>query len=216
MGGDTPKQYLEVAGRSLLEHSLSALLACEQVTAVCVALHPGDERAGDLELLAGGRVRTVQGASERSGSVLAALDGLAADAANHDWVLVHDAARPCVRPADIEALITSVCATGIGGLLAEPVVDTVKEAGPDDLVTATLDRERLWRAQTPQMFRFGELREALLAAVERGATVTDEAAAMELAGHRVQLVPGPRGNLKVTVPADLPLAAWYLERAGTD
>ena len=118
--------------------------------------------------------------------------------------------RPCVAATDIDALVEAVTRAGIGGLLAQPVVDTLKAAGGDRRVTHTLNRSGLWRAQTPQMFRLGELRDALDAAARRGETVTDEAAAMELAGHPVQLVPGSPRNIKVTVPADLPLAEFFL------
>jgi 2-C-methyl-D-erythritol 4-phosphate cytidylyltransferase len=211
MGGDLPKQYLEVAGATLLEHSVRALLQCEQVAAVVVALHPQDTRAATLPLLRDPRVQTVTGAQERSGSVLAALQRLADSALPDDWVLVHDAARPCVQAEDINKLMALVINSGTGGILAEPIVDTVKQCDDDLLITATLDRSALWRAQTPQMFRLQALRDALMSAHAQGLPVTDEASAMEMAGHAVQLVAGAAGNLKVTVAADLPLAAWYLQ-----
>lgn len=211
MGGELPKQYLQVAGATLLEHSLSALLGCAQIAGVVVALHPQDSHAALLPLLQDPRVTTVAGAAQRSGSVLAGLDALSARAAPQDWVLVHDAARPCLHAADIARLIELVRAANTGGILAEPIVDTVKQASADARVLRTLDRATLWRAQTPQMFRLDELRLALRRAQALELTVTDEASAMELAGYPVQLIAGPPGNLKVTVPADLPLAAWYLQ-----
>ena len=211
MGAELPKQYLEVAGATMLEHSLSALLACEQLSTVVVALHPQDTRASRLALLADPRVQRVSGGEQRSDSVLAALEALLARTDPEDWVLVHDAARPCLQLAEISGLIERVLATGTGGILAQPIVDTVKLAGEDALVAATLDRNTLWCAQTPQMFRLGELHDALVAAKRQGLPVTDEASAMELAGLPVQLVPGTSRNLKVTLPADLRLAAWYLE-----
>lgn len=214
MGGELPKQYLEVSGATLLEHSLRALLQCAHLKAVVVPLRADDERAAMLPVFQEPRVQCTIGAAQRSGSVLAGLDALAAVADPQDWVLVHDAARPCVAPADIENLIAAVVASDIGGILAEPVVDTVKRAGDDGLVAGTLDRSSLWRAQTPQMFRLGELRNALLAAQDKGLMVTDEASAMEMAGYPVQLVSGSRSNLKVTLQADLPLAAWYLQQRG--
>jgi 2-C-methyl-D-erythritol 4-phosphate cytidylyltransferase len=214
MGAEIPKQYMEVAGASLLEHSVRALLACEQIIGIVVALHAQDTRATTADTLQDPRVATVTGAAQRSGSVLAGLEALVSRAGSEDWVLVHDAARPCLRWQDIERLISSVTAGGIGGLLAEPIVDTVKQAGAGDLVACTVDRGRLWRAQTPQMFRLDELRRALLLAQEQGRVITDEASAMEMAGYPVQLVAGSTGNLKVTVPADLPLAAWYLGHTG--
>ena len=216
MGGDLPKQYMEVAGATLLEHSLRALLDCKQLAGVVVALHANDSRAAALPIFQDPRVQTVNGAEQRSGSVLAGLDALADRAASQDWVLVHDAARPCLRSEDVVMLMETVIASGTGGILAERIVDTVKQASDDALVLRTLDRTALWRAQTPQMFRFNELRRALGQAQERGLVVTDEASAMELAGYPVQLIAASTGNIKVTIPADLPLAAWYLQaRAGS-
>jgi len=214
MGGELPKQYLEIAGATLLEHSLRALLCCEQLVGVVVALHPEDSRAAGLPVFQDPRVHSATGAEQRSGSVLAGLDTLMSLAAPRDWVLVHDAARPCLQPEDIRRLIATVMAGDTGGILAEPIVDTVKQASTDSLVLRTLDRATLWRAQTPQMFRLDELHLALAQAQEQGLAATDEAAAMEMAGYPVQLIVGPAGNLKVTVPADLPLAEWYLERCG--
>jgi len=211
MGGDLPKQYMQVAGATLLEHSLRALLACEQLSGVVVALHATDCRAAALPIFQDPRVQTVTGAKQRSGSVLAGLEHLLSEAAPRDWVLVHDAARPCLRAHDIERLIEAVTASGTGGILAEPIVDTVKQASPDALVIRTLDRATLWRAQTPQMFRLDELRRALAQAQEKDLAVTDEACAMEMAGYPIQLIAASAGNLKVTVAADLPLAAWYLQ-----
>lgn len=216
MGSDRPKQYLEINGRPLLDYSLRALLSHEAISGVTVALAPDDVYAAGLAVLGDPRVVRVDGASERSGSVLAALRDLSNRAADGDWVLVHDAARPGLNRVDLERLVTAVRNAGVGGLLAEPVVDTIKRAGAGDRVVATVDRSDLWRAQTPQMFRLGELREALAGALDAGAAITDEASAMEWAGHPVQLVPGAPSNLKVTVAGDLALAAFYLTARGAD
>lgn len=216
MGGEIPKQYLVLGEHSLLELSLQALLACPRIDTVVVALHPEDGRARDVQLLSDARVRTVSGGAQRCDSVLAGLQALAGAASGNDWVLVHDAARPCLRRVDIDRLIDAVLSSEVGGILAEPIVDTVKQADDGGRVLQTLDRRTLWRAQTPQMFRLGELRDALLQARERGFPVTDEASAMELAGLPVQLVPGSSSNLKVTRPQDLPLAQWYLQQAAAD
>jgi len=211
MGGDLPKQYIEIAGATILEHSLRALLGCRQISAVAVALHPQDDYAARLDVLADPRVQTVIGGAQRSDSVRAALAVLAQRGSPDDWVLVHDAARPCLQLQDCARLIKQVIDAGTGGILAEPIVDTVKQAGADGMVAATLDRNTLWRAQTPQMFRLGELRSALDDATAQGQGVTDEASAMEMAGYPVQLVPGSPRNLKVTVAPDLQLATWYLQ-----
>lgn len=212
MTTDTPKQYLKIAGKTLLEYSVDTLLRTPGITSITVALHPDDTLAADLQILTDPRVSRVAGGDERADSVLAALYAVAGE--QGDWVLVHDAARPGLRIADVQRLIAAVIAKGEGGILAEPVVDTVKLGDAVGRVEKTLDRSALWRAQTPQMFQLGELISALEAASQRGLAVTDEASAMELAGQPVQLVSGSPANLKVTVPEDLELAAWYLSRQG--
>ncbi|MEM9253906.1 MAG: 2-C-methyl-D-erythritol 4-phosphate cytidylyltransferase [Pseudomonadota bacterium] len=212
MGETTPKQYLNIAGASVLEHSLNALLKGDRFVAVSVPLAEDDHRARQIALLSDSRVRLTQGAAQRSGSVLAGLEALAGEAAEQDWVVVHDAARPCLLATDRDRLIETVCDSGVGGLLAEPIADTVKQVDAQRRVSATLDRSLLWRAQSPQMFRYGELKRALLAAESAGTPVTDEASAMEAAGYPVQIVPSSSENLKITWAADLSLAGWYLER----
>ena len=212
MGASVPKQYLSLGGATLLEHSMNALLAVPGVKSVTVALDPADTVAGGLDLLRDARVNTVPGGKERADSVLAALQAVPGTSA--DWVLVHDAARPCLQQADVRRLVAWVMSHGEGAILAEPLLDTVKLADASGRVEKTLDRSRLWRAQTPQMFRLGELISALQAASAEGLPVTDEASAMELAGYAVNLVAGSASNLKVTLPGDLDLAAWYLSRSG--
>ncbi|GAB5450619.1 MAG: 2-C-methyl-D-erythritol 4-phosphate cytidylyltransferase [Halioglobus sp.] len=209
MTGDVPKQYRQIAGRSILEHSLHALLGCDRIEGICVALHPEDEHAAQIALLADAGIMTTRGAAERSGSVLAGLNALTC-AEEDDWVLVHDAARPCLRSEDVTRLIEQVLVARCGGILAESVVDTVKRADADGCVVETLNRQRLWLAQTPQMFRLGELRAALEAAAASMTAITDEASAMERAGHPVLIVPCGSHNLKVTVASDLALAGYYL------
>lgn len=216
MGADLPKQYIEVAGATLLEHSLAALLASERISGVMVVLHPQDERAADIDLLRDARVDRTVGGEQRSDSVLAGLSALGTRADASDWVLVHDAARPCLQRVDLERLINTVESTGVGGILAEAIVDTVKLVDSNLRIQRTLDRDRLWRAQTPQMFCLADLQRALVQALEQHSAITDEASAMELAGHTVQLVPGSSHNLKITVPQDLALAAWYLEQAADE
>jgi 2-C-methyl-D-erythritol 4-phosphate cytidylyltransferase len=210
MDSGLPKQYLEVAGATILEHSVQALLACERIHGVVVALNTDDSRAADLPVFDDKRVHRVTGGAQRSDSVLAALGAVLVQGELDDWVLVHDAARPCLQEPELRRLIDKVCTSGTGGILAEPMVDTVKQSGDDDRVLRTLDRRRLWRAQTPQMFRLGPLYAALEGARKQGLSITDEASAMELAGHPVQLIMSSPRNLKVTLPADLELAAWYL------
>ena len=210
MGGEIPKQYLRLLGRTLLEHSLHAMLRVPGMQSVTLALHPEDTAATGLDILGDARVNTVAGGAERVDSVQAALR--AVPGTRDDWVLVHDAARPCLQQDDVMRLVDVVLTQGEGAILALPVVDTVKLADTQGKALRTLDRNRLWRAQTPQMFRLGELQAALERAEREGLAVTDEASAMELAGEPVQLLRGSRDNLKVTVAEDLALAAWYLAR----
>jgi 2-C-methyl-D-erythritol 4-phosphate cytidylyltransferase len=217
MATQLPKQYLPLCGSTVLEHSLKALLGNPDIESVMVAVHPDDEMPATMACFSDERVQRTRGGATRSESVLAALTALMPTAAATDWVLVHDAARPCVSHSLIGELIDRVTRSDVGGILAEPVADTVKRASADGRVLQTLDRRNLWRAQTPQMFRLEELHRALNQARDDGSTVTDEASAMEMAGFPVQLVAGSAGNLKVTVPDDLPLAAWYLQaRDGGD
>jgi len=210
MAAEAPKQYLRIAGVSLLEHTLRGLLACSDIRGVVVALDPADRRADAVASLSDPRVTRSQGGTERADSVLAGLESLAAMAGQEDWVLVHDAARPCLPLADLQALIDTVTQSDVGALLAQPVNDTVKRVDTEGRIVETLDRRTLWRAQTPQMFRFTELRSALREALGKGLVVTDEASAMEVAGYPVQVLEGPSCNLKVTVPDDLMLAEHYL------
>lgn len=214
MAAELPKQYMQLAGATVLEHSLAALSACEFIEAVVVALHPDDKHAETLSSLNDSRVFKVVGGEQRSDSVLAGLLALESMASPEDWVLVHDAARPCVSPRDISTLARQVIESGVGGILAVPVVDTVKRAGADNHVVETLAREQLWCAQTPQMFRFGVLRAALESATTKGLVITDEASAMEQAGENVQLIAGAISNLKITLPQDIALAEFYLSLPG--
>jgi len=209
VGAATPKQYLEIAGRPLLAWSVDALLASDRVEACVVALAPGDTRAAALPLFDHPRIRRCEGGATRAASVAAGLAAL--DARDDDWVLVHDAARPCLPLSALDSLIDRVLASGVGALLAQPQSDTLKRADARGRVVETLARDGLWRAQTPQMFAVGALRGALASAASAGAEVTDEASAMERAGFPVQVVEGPSCNLKVTYADDIELANHWLQ-----
>jgi 2-C-methyl-D-erythritol 4-phosphate cytidylyltransferase len=210
-GAERPKQYVELAGRPLLAWTLRRLAASPRVAGLLVVLAAGDRYWPGLELPAGKPVRVATGADERCDSVLAGLRALPGEVGAEAFVLVHDAARPCVPPEDIERLVALGAPAG-GGLLAAPLRDTLKLADASARVVATEPRESRWRALTPQMFRRGELTAALEAAARDGVVVTDEAMAMERAGHRPLLVEGADSNLKVTTPADLALAEYLLSR----
>ncbi|MGB5180397.1 MAG: 2-C-methyl-D-erythritol 4-phosphate cytidylyltransferase [Gammaproteobacteria bacterium] len=212
MGSDIPKQYLTLGDRTVLEHTLDTLLSCQQLAGVILVLSPADQRwTGIQQRYAQQALETVNGGAERCDSVLNGLKHLAARATDDDWVLVHDAARPCVRAEDIERLMKTLESSDEGGLLGVPVADTMKRVDDELCITDTVDREGLWHAYTPQMFPAGALRTALQQAIGDGYPVTDEANAMELAGYRPRMVQGARDNIKITVPSDLPLAAFYLQ-----
>jgi 2-C-methyl-D-erythritol 4-phosphate cytidylyltransferase len=207
-GATVPKQYLQLAGRTVIEHALAAFLADERCRGIVVALDPDDSRFASLPLSSEPRMKIAAGGAQRCDSVRNALDAIAG--ADEDWVLVHDAARPCLSRSDLDALIAALSCDPAGGLLATPLSDTLKRADHGQRAVDTPSRDSLWRALTPQMFRLGLLRSALRAAQAAGREPTDEAQAMEWAGHTPLLVAGRADNLKVTSPADLALAAAVL------
>lgn len=214
MGGDIPKQYLALNGRPVIEHSIGRLLSHPAISKVLVALAPDDGWWGKTTYSDHADVLRVDGGAERCHSVLNALQHLSGLAGDQDWVLVHDAARPCLRASDIDRLVEQLSDHPIGGLLGMPVRDTMKRADASGQIEETVCRENLWHAFTPQMFRLGPLRNALQAALEEGSLVTDEASAMELAGQSPLMVEGHPDNIKITRPEDLPLAAFYLSQQG--
>ena len=210
MGSATPKQYLEIAGRSVLEHTVWRLAGQALIRKVVVAISAGDEYFAALRPAMPAKVSTVLGGAERCHSVLAALQALANEAAADDWVMVHDAARPCVRSADLEHMIAILGEDPVGGILAAPVRDTLKRCNNDGTIRGTVDRNQLWHALTPQMFRLGMLTHALETALAAGVIVTDEAQAIERAGLTPRVVAGHADNLKITHPEDLSLARLIL------
>ncbi|HXP67185.1 MAG TPA: 2-C-methyl-D-erythritol 4-phosphate cytidylyltransferase, partial [Steroidobacteraceae bacterium] len=184
----TPKQYTLLLGRSVLEWSLRALLCEPRIEGIVVVLASGDERWPEVAgRLNSPKLMTAIGGAHRQDSVMSGLEFLASRAAPGDWVMVHDAARPCVSGDDIGALADAV-ANSNGAVLAAPIVDTVKRAGAE--ANETVDRTGLWRALTPQVFAYAQLRRALREAADAGAAVTDEAQAMERIGIRAALVAG--------------------------
>jgi 2-C-methyl-D-erythritol 4-phosphate cytidylyltransferase len=210
MGTEIPKQYLPLHGRSVLDHALAALLGHPGIRRVVVAVAADDRRWRDCDHARSPRVRWVTGGAERCHSVLNALGELTGEASAEDWVLVHDAARPCLGRDDLRRLVEDLRDHPVGGLLGVPVRDTMKRCAADGSVVATVDRAGLWHAYTPQMFRFGLLTAALRAAVAAGDLVTDEAAAVERVGLVPRVVEGSFGNIKVTRPQDLALAEFFL------
>ena len=211
MGHELPKQYLDLAGRPMIWHALTTLCASPQIKTVFVVLAPGDEYFAryDWSHCAGKLEPLYCGGATRAESVANGL--LASELESDDWVLVHDAARPCLSQHLLTRMIAELRDDPVGGILAVPVADTLKRADAQQRIAHTEPREGLWQAQTPQMFRAGLLAEALARCV----TVTDEASAIEALGMRPRLVAGRTDNIKITLPGDRGLAAAIL-RAGWD
>ena len=212
MQSDIPKQYLTLNNKTVIEHTLSRLTQLGSIEAIVVAISAEDTQWSKLAHEYSKPVQTVDGGKERCHSVLNALNALAGSAAADDWVLVHDAARPCVRSTDLEKLVADLKEHAVGGLLGVPVRDTMKRSDKNNIVTETVERNNLWHALTPQMFRFEQLQEALTKALEDGFLVTDEASAMEYAGHKPIMIEGHADNIKITRPEDLSLADYYLQQ----
>jgi len=210
MQADIPKQYLQLNSKTVIEHTLDAFCANEKIKGIVVAISKQDTWWNNLEISSHPRIKTITGGEERCHSVLNCLRFLSNMAAAEDWVLVHDAARPCISSGDIDHLINSLVDHPVGGLLALPVRDTMKRAGVDNEVCETVNRNGMWHALTPQMFRLAGLTHALQQAIDRNQVVTDDSQAMELTGLKPLLVEGQSGNIKITRKDDLALAELYL------
>ena len=211
MGADVPKQYLKLDAQCVLEHTLARLCGHRAVSGVVVAVAAEDRHFATLPIAAD--VERVVGGTERADSVLNALDYLCGQGRDDDWAMVHDAVRPCVHGDDLDRLVEYSRAHDRGAILAAPVRDTMKRVD-QGRITATVAREDLWHALTPQLFPLHALRAALLAARADGVSVTDEAQAMERAGHAPAVVQGRADNIKITRAEDLELAALFMRRMG--
>ncbi len=210
MAADRPKQYLQLGGRTILEHSLGCFLDHPGLKGVVVSLAVDDPYWPNLACANDPRIVRVDGGDERSGSVLNALLYLHGQgASDEDWVLVHDAARPNLGRDDLDKLLSELADDAVGGLLAVPARDTLKRADKHGRVSETVDRSQIWQAYTPQMFRLGALHRALADSLVSDVVITDEASAMEWAGHAPRLIEGRSDNIKVTRPEDL---EWLRQR----
>ncbi|MCH4197002.1 MAG: 2-C-methyl-D-erythritol 4-phosphate cytidylyltransferase [Serratia liquefaciens] len=207
MQADCPKQYLTIGHQTILEHAIHALLRHPRISQVIVAIGPDDQQFHQLPIAQDPRVQATIGGQQRADSVMAGLQ-LAGEA---KWVLVHDAARPCLHADDLDRLLVITEHSDVGGILAAPVRDTMKRAEPGHgAISHTVERQDLWHALTPQLFPLALLKQCLQRALDDGATVTDEASALEHCGYHPLLVNGRSDNIKVTRPEDLALAAFYL------
>jgi 2-C-methyl-D-erythritol 4-phosphate cytidylyltransferase len=214
MQSDVPKQYLPLAGKTVIENTIDRLLASDKVRGLAISLRRDDPYWQSVHIHSTKPVIRAEGGAERSDSVLNAMKALAErDDFNvdNDWVLVHDAVRPCVRLDDIVQLIKQAMVSEAGGLLALPVRDTMKRQAAGSLtVLKTEDREGLWHALTPQLFPYRALQNALIQAIVDDVIVTDESSAMEYAGYAPLLVKGHEDNIKITRPNDLRLAELFI------
>ncbi|CAH6819357.1 2-C-methyl-D-erythritol 4-phosphate cytidylyltransferase [Vibrio chagasii] len=210
MKADRPKQYLKINGKTILEHTVEKLLAHPQVSQIVVAISDDDPYYPELPLTQNPQVIRVAGGSERADSVLSALDYIEKQQLG-DWVMVHDAARPCVQLSDIDKLMSTAMNHDVGAILAAQVRDTMKR-GAQGQIEHTVERADLWHALTPQMFRAEPLWNVLSEALKQGVSITDEASAFEWKGFSPALVAGRSDNFKITQPEDLALAEFYLSQ----
>lgn len=210
MKADRPKQYLTIHAITILEHTVNKLLSHPQVSKIVVAVSESDPYFPELSLSQHPDVVRVKGGNERADSVLSALNYIQ-ESDLGEWVMVHDAARPCIQQSDIDKLIEVSLSHPVGGILAAPVRDTMKR-GVDGQIDHTVERANLWHALTPQMFRTLPLQQVLTEALEQGVSITDEASAFEWKGASPALVAGRSDNFKVTQPEDLALAEFYLSQ----
>ncbi|MCL4115020.1 UNVERIFIED_CONTAM: hypothetical protein GTU68_036134 [Idotea baltica] len=221
---DFPKQYLKINDKTVIEHTLDIFFNHDQVAGVVVVLHPSDPYWRDLNISSINKpLYTVNGGENRSDSVIQGLKCLQEEVGikNNSWVMVHDSVRPCLLQTDIDSLLELRVDESVGGILASPVRDTMKRVNANlkhnkKKVLATEPRENLWHAMTPQMFRLGDLSNALLHCREKNVNITDESSAMENMNYQPELVEGSHNNIKITHPSDIALAKFFLSEKKTD
>ena len=212
-GANGPKQYVSVCGQPIIQYTINSFLQHPQIEGVVVVLHSDDSHWSTIYPVKPQGLWMTVGGEQRVDSVLQGLIALEGKAHEHDWVLVHDAARPCLRQDAIQRLINECQYDAVGGLLGRPVTDTLKRVNQEQGVENTLSREGVWQAQTPQMFRYGLLRTTLDHLTDQDKSrITDEASAIELQGYVPRMVLGDVSNIKVTHAEDLALAEWYLQQ----
>lgn len=210
MGLSEPKQYLRIAGKTVLEHSVAAVAADQRVDAIYIAVAANDNWIKTLTFTVHCPVHFVIGGASRASSVYAGVTAAQAD--GFAWVLVHDAARPCLQPDELKAVIDAGVTHDDGAILALPIADTIKQAqasAPQE-IAQSIPRDRLWRALTPQVFSTAQLSRALTKLGVDNAAITDEASAIELTGGHPKLVMGRQTNIKITQPGDEQLAASFI------
>ena len=213
MNAAIPKQYLPVGGRPVIEHTLARICQCSSVSRVVVGIARADLNWPQLNFNSEKLTAVVEAGAERADTVANCLQFIVEQGGEADWVLVHDAARPCIRVSDIERLLGAVIEIADGGILALPLSDTIKRSGQNTtagIILETVPREGLWRAMTPQLFKAGELLSAIEQARLEGVSLTDEASAMEVTAAKTMLVPCSQDNIKITLPQDIQFAEMIL------
>ncbi len=210
MGVDKPKQYISVNDKTIIEHTINCFINREEIEGVVVAVSKTDKYWSSLSISKHEKVITVPGGDERYQSVFNGLHALHDKAEECDWVLVHDAARPCLNQSAIDRLMIDLRTHDIGGILALPCRDTMKRANESGEIVETVERESLWHAQTPQMFKYEKLYSAIEKILNENIAVTDEAMAMEMSGYKPMLVQGHQENIKITHKDDLQYLELYL------
>lgn len=209
MKANCPKQYLKLNKKTILDHTVTRLASHTMIKKIIIALSADDEYFAETKLIEQDKVIVVDGGKERVDSVLAGLNII--DTTEFPWVLVHDAARPCLTLNDLNTLIESCLARNIGGILASPVRDTMKR-GAGDFIQETVEREELWHALTPQMFPTLQLKNAIVQALDAQTVITDEASAIEFIGGKCQLISSNSENIKITHPDDLAFAEFIINK----
>lgn len=212
MLADRPKQYLELDGKTVIEHTLQRLASHPKIKAIIVSVAKDDPWWPALTLKLDCPIHVVEGGTERADSVYNGLVAIEKMVEKDPWVLVHDAARPCLRHEDIDLMLELLDDHPIGGILGIPVTDTVKRTNEDKEIVETVSRQGLWRASTPQMYHLNVLKKSLESAQEQGLIVTDEASAIAHAGLQSMMVEGHADNIKITLPHDLALASLFLKQ----
>ena len=213
MQSSIPKQYLKINGKTVLEHTLSIFIEHDDIAGITVCVALNDNVGVNLPVFSNLKVSHVLGGDSRAKSVLIGLSALSDKAKDDDWVLVHDAARPCLSAPTLQRLFDELEGDKVGGILALPAKDTLKLQleNSNIQIDKTLDRSIIWQAQTPQMFRYKLLKDALNSALEHNIEITDEASALEVAGYQPRLIEGEARNQKITQPEDLKMAEVFLK-----
>ena len=213
MGVDIPKQYITVCDKAIIEHTVEKFTSRNDLQGILVALSNSDQHWPTLELSKNNKITTVTGGEERYKSVYNALCSLKNKADDDDWILVHDAVRPCITTSEIDQFIADLDhLNGIGGILALPCFETMKKANTNHEIEETIDRKFIWHAQTPQMFRYKKLFLAIEKIMNENIFITDEAMAMELAGYKPILIQGTHSNIKITDQNDLKYLESFLRQ----